>query len=256
MSIKYLSEAQGRAVCDGMDSDFSMKWIGGKYMNVTGAQSIQSTYHVYDRQSSKSATQSSGKTSQTDSVSISEEAKSKAENAQTGQNLPEKATLTFLENGLATLIDPSGNTLPIDKYKLIDGEYTLEDSSVNDQNGLDSISRNFFDLMPRISIKPMQLDGGRTGFKISEEDQNAVKEYTSLLSEIFRDVKNDTGITSNEDLQNQISSQNWINSSEYELKQSLDLRNEIYQRIGDRLSADPRGKELMAQFHVQLGGYS
>jgi len=102
----------------------------------------------------------------------------------------------------------------------------------------------------------MQLDDGRTGFKITEEDQNAVKEYTSLLSEIFRDVSNGTGITSNEDLQNHISSQNWINSSEDEIKQSLDLRNEIYQKIGDRLSADSRGKELMAQFHVKLGGYS
>jgi len=45
-------------------------------MNVTGTQSTQTTYNAYDRQSSKAATQSSsGKTSQTDSVSISEEAK-------------------------------------------------------------------------------------------------------------------------------------------------------------------------------------
>ena len=44
-------------------------------MNVTGAQSIQSTYNVYDRQSSKPATQlSSRKPDQTDSVTFSNEA--------------------------------------------------------------------------------------------------------------------------------------------------------------------------------------
>jgi len=81
--IKYLLQLKDGQICDGMDSDFSMKWIGGIGMNVAGTPSTQTAYNAYDRQGLNSTGPSiTTNAAKVDSVSISEEGRVAAEETQ------------------------------------------------------------------------------------------------------------------------------------------------------------------------------
>ena len=212
---------------------FSMKWIGEKDMNVTGAQAIQGTYNVYDRQGSKSATQSSGKTSQTDSVSISEEGRTVAQSFQGGVSTDAEAGVKSIlahggharvvdvGNGKAVqLLDAEGNQLPIEEYGAFPAEYSS--------------------LLPHAShyFEDGKIDQGRASAfgSLSQEERHSYMEYLSVLGREIGDERNIRGVKTH---------------AEYN-KMTDEMKDDMYQAVLGRLSNDPRANELMELFKINI----
>ncbi|WP_321531055.1 hypothetical protein [uncultured Desulfuromonas sp.] len=203
-------------------------------MNVAGAQSVQTAYDMYDRQSPKAATQEPvGNTFQTDRVNISDEGRAAAQGfnirfstdaeagvksilAQGGY-----ARIVDVGNGKAVqLLDAEGNQLPIEDYAAFSAEYSslLPQASFYFENG--------------------KIDQRRASdfSSLSQEEHHSYMEYLSTLGREISEEHNSRGI---------------ISHSEYN-KMTDEMKDNIYQAVFDRLSSDPRAKELMELFNKNI----
>ncbi len=203
-------------------------------MNVTGTQSAQSLYGVYERPRSGSAVQAaSGKKSQTDQVSISEAGRAAAQDVHVEVSTDAAAgvksilahggyaKIVDVGNGKAVqLVDAEGNQLPIEEYSAFPAEYSS--------------------LLPQASFyfEEGKIDQSRASrfASLSQKERHNYMEYLSILGREIREEHHSRGITTH---------------AEYN-KMTDEMKNDLYQSVVGRLSNDSRAEELMELFEINI----